>query len=91
MEDQAKKIIIDETHMFRIPKNYIGTWKMWNNWYFIAVDQDSPLIIVQLVRIIIRPELETIIHDFILPGTKILSDEQKLYYWLGKITKENIC
>ena len=87
----GKTVMIDETHMFRIPKNHVGTWKMWNNWCFVAVEKDSSLFIAQLVRRRTRPALETIIHEFILPGTKTLSDEHKSCHWLGKTTKQNVC
>ena len=36
-----QKVVIDETHKFQIPKRYIGTWKMWNNWYFVDVEKYS--------------------------------------------------
>ena len=33
-----------------------------------------------------RPAIETIINNYVKPGTIIKTDEHKAYYWLGKTT-----
>ena len=88
MGGRNKKAQLDETHFFSIPKHFRGRWRIYRNWLFVVVDEDSTKFYCQLVRKRTRPALETIINQIVKPGTHVKSDEHKAYYWLGKTTKK---
>ena len=49
MGGRNKKAQLDETHFFSIPKHFRGRWRIYRNWLFVVVNEDSAKFYYQLV------------------------------------------